>query len=498
MLVLLGLRAGRGWERSFSMGLIVLGVLLACGPSFTFGQNSASNSASNPDRLPVTTTSPEAAKLFEEGLHLRYDYHLERALVKWREAAIKDPNFAQAWTYIVWIGLDPAETKEATERAEVASARVTPGEKLLMRWMVSTNDGHYLDAIAAMNDLMAMYPRDEQLNFEAGLWLQSQGDFEGAIRFTKRALAIDPKFAGALNTLGYDLAYMHEYDEAIPYLKRYIEAEPTDPNPHDSLAEILQKAGRLEESLAEYREALKLDPKFYSSQKAIGDDYALLGDQERARQEYAKALPLALTPQDRLDCQIQYAITYARENDRKRARTELAIVLEQATKLNLNDYQSAIHRYLALLAESPGDASQQLDQAEAVLEKAGHVSGARRNSVLANTLRTRARLASEEGKLDVARAAVSHLQRMLQTNRSNAIERAYHGANGALLAAEAKTGAAIEELSEDSEYPFSESKRANLLASSGNEREAAKIRARLKADYGTALEDWLVVRGLRQ
>ncbi len=125
---------------------------------------------------------------------------------------------------------------------------------------------------------MAMYPRDEQLNFEAGLWLQSQGDFEAAIRFTKQALEIDPKFAGALNTLGYDLAYMHEYDEAIPYLKRYVEAEPTDANPHDSLAEILQKAGRLEESLAEYREALKIDPKFYSSQKAIGDDYALLGD----------------------------------------------------------------------------------------------------------------------------------------------------------------------------------------------------------------------------
>src|SRR6202167_332884 len=498
MPVLLGLRAGPGWHRSFSMGLIVLGVLLAGGPSSIFGQNPPSNSVGNPDRLPVTTSSSEAAKLFEEGLHLRYDYHLEQALAKWREAAIKDPNFAQAWTYIVWIGLSPAEAKEATERAELASARVTPGEKLLVRWMVSTNDGHYLDAIAAMNDLMAMYPRDEQLNFEAGLWLQSQGDFEGAIRFTKRALEIDPKFAGALNTLGYDLAYMHEYDEAIPYLKRYIEAEPTDPNPHDSLAEILQKAGRLEESLAEYREALKLDPKFYSSQKAIGDDYALLGDQERARQEYAKALSLATTPQDRLDCQIQSAITYARENNAKRARAELAIVLEEASKLQLNDYQSSIHRYLALLAESPRDASQQLDQAEAILEKAGQVSGARRNALLANTLRTRARLASEDGKLGVARAAVSHLQRMLQTNRSNAVERAYHGANGALLAAESKTGAAIEELSEDSEYPFSDAKLENLLASSGNEREAAKITARLKADYGTTLEDWLRRRGCRR
>ncbi len=198
-----------------------------------------------------------------------------------------------------------------------------------------------------------------------------------------------------------------------------------------------------------------------------------------------------------MQCQIQFAITYARGNNPKRARTELAIVLEQATKLQLNDYQSSIHRYQALLAESPGKASQQLDQAEAVLQKTGHVSGWRRNALLANMLRTRARLASEDGELDVARAAVSHLQKMLQSNRSNAVERAYHGANGELLAAESKAAAAIEELSEDSEYPFSEWKLANLQASSGNEREAAKIRARLKADYGTTLEDWLVFRGLR-
>ena len=76
--------------------------------------------------------------------------------------------------------------------------------------------------------------------------------------------------------MGYDLAAMHQYDQAIFYLKRYAEAEPNDPNPRDSLGEILREAGRLEESQAEYREALKLDPKFYSSQLGIGDDYTLL------------------------------------------------------------------------------------------------------------------------------------------------------------------------------------------------------------------------------
>jgi tetratricopeptide (TPR) repeat protein len=500
MRILIDLCRRHYWGQAFLLGAAVLGVLLGSDPICALGQTSTSapSPAANPDRLPITTNSPAAARLFDEGLHLRYDYHTERALAKWREATIKDPNFAQAWAYIVWLGLDPGEVKEAAEKAQLASRNVTPGEKLLVKWVTSTNEGRFLDAIAAMNDLLAMYPRDSQLNYEAGLWRQSQGDYEGAIKFTKRALEIDPNFAGALNTLGYDLAFMHEYDEATPYLKRYVEAEPNDPNPRDSLAEILQQAGRLEESLAEYREALKLDPKFYASQLGLGNDYALLGNQDRARQEYAKALPMALTPQDKLDCQIQSAISYAREGDAKQARAELATVLAEATKLRLNAYRSSIHQDLALLAESPAAAFQHLDEAEAVLRGPGPISGKVRSRLLARNLRMRARLAAEDGKLEVSRAAVLRLQKMVQTNRSNAVERAYHGANGALLAAESRTSAAIEELREDPAWPFSMAKLAELQAASGNAQAAAETRARLKADYGTTLEDWLVVRGFRQ
>jgi tetratricopeptide (TPR) repeat protein len=500
MRILFGLRSPHYWARAFLLGAVVLGVLLASVSTCALGQTSpsAQSSTANPDQLPITTSSPEAARLFDEGLHFRYDYHTEPALVKWREATIKDPNFAQAWAYIVWLGLDPGEVKQAAEKAQLASRNVTPGEKLLVKWMISTNEGRFLDAIAAMNDLLAMYPRDSQLNYEAGLWLQSQGDYEGAAKFTRRALEIDPNFAGALNTLAYDLAFMHEYDQAILYLKRYVEAEPNDPNPRDSLAEILQQAGRLEESLAEYREALKLDPKFYTSQLGLGNDYALLGKKDRAREEYAKALPMALTPQDKLDCQIQSAITYAREGNVPQARVELTAVLAEATKLHLSSYRGSIHQYLALLAESRAAAFQHLDEAEAVLQGPGPMSGKGRSGLLARTLRMRARLAAEDGKLEMARAAVLRLQKMVQTNRSNAVERAYHGANGALLAAESKTSAAIEELREDPEWPFSMAKLAELQAASGNAQDAAATRARLKADYGTTLEDWLVVRGFRQ
>ena len=97
-----------------------------------------------------------------------------------------------------------------------------------------------------------------------------------------------------------------------------------------------------------------------------------------------------------------------------------------------------------------------------------------------------------------AQAAVDQLQRMVQASRSNLVERAYHGANGALLAAQSKVSAAIEELKEDPENASSLAKLADLQAASGNAQDAAENRARLKADYGTTLEDWLVVREFRQ
>ena len=176
MRILFGLRSRHFWARALLLGAVVLGMLLASGPMGALGQTSPSapSPAGHPDRLPITTSSPEAARLFEEGLHLRYDFHIEEALVKWREATIKDPNFAQAWAYIVWLGLDTGEVKHAAEKAQLASQNVTPGEKLLVKWMISTNEGRFLDAIAAMNDLLALYPRDTQLNYEAGLWRQSQ------------------------------------------------------------------------------------------------------------------------------------------------------------------------------------------------------------------------------------------------------------------------------------------------------------------------------------
>ena len=100
MQILLGLRGRHVWNRAILLGMVVFGV--ASGPKCALGQTSPSapSPAGNPDRLPLTTSSPEAARLFEEGLRLSRDFHVEQALGKWREATRKDPEFAQAWAYL--------------------------------------------------------------------------------------------------------------------------------------------------------------------------------------------------------------------------------------------------------------------------------------------------------------------------------------------------------------------------------------------------------------
>ncbi len=168
MRIHLVLRSRRFWGPAILV-TVVFGALLASDPMCALGQTSpsASTPAVNPDRLPITTSSPEAASLFDEGLHLSYDDRTEQALAKWREATRKDPNFARAWAYIVFATSDPVEAKRAAVKARLASQNAIPGEKLLVKWLISTNEGHFVDAIAAMNDLLAMYPRDAELDYEA-------------------------------------------------------------------------------------------------------------------------------------------------------------------------------------------------------------------------------------------------------------------------------------------------------------------------------------------
>src|ERR1700746_178850 len=96
-----------GWVRCILAGIIlsIVGVgILAQSPV----------AASDKDRMPITTKSPEALADFEQGVVAWENLHITKALEHWQAAIEKDPDFLLAHLYISERIPDP--DRQAAER----------------------------------------------------------------------------------------------------------------------------------------------------------------------------------------------------------------------------------------------------------------------------------------------------------------------------------------------------------------------------------------------
>src|SRR6185436_16674608 len=99
----------------------------------------------------------------------------------------------------------------------------------------------------------------------------------GAVEEFKKATAINAQFSQPYNMMGYSYRALMKYTDAEQAFKAYVALIPGDPNPHDSYAELLMKMGRFDDSIANYRKALSLDPNFVASYIGIGNDQVFMG-----------------------------------------------------------------------------------------------------------------------------------------------------------------------------------------------------------------------------
>jgi Flp pilus assembly protein TadD len=251
-----------------------------------------------PTSLPVTTSSAEARKRFEKAmLNLEY-IRRDDALQDLRTAVKADPNFAQALILISHLSRDPEEQQVTRSQAELLAARVSPGERLLIRWLAGVQEDNYLQAIAAMNDLLTKYPLDQRLAFLAGQWLVRQERYGQAVVVLERAVTLAPDYPAALNELGYAYAFGGDFEKGFVAMERYVALQQDQPNPHDSYGEILCLAGKFDAALEQYRMSIRIDPNF-GSELGVADSYAVMGKEEEARQEYAQAVAFTASESDK-------------------------------------------------------------------------------------------------------------------------------------------------------------------------------------------------------
>jgi tetratricopeptide (TPR) repeat protein len=406
-------------------------------------------------RFPVTTSSHAAARYFETGMVHYENHRWNFALRDWREALQLDPNFALAYTWICFTTTDPAEESKDRAAAEELIQSVTPAEQLMIRWMAGAHENNYIQAIQAMNDLAQMYPHDKRLNFLIGYWLYKLDEYERSRNFTQRALAEDDKYATAYNQLGYLYSRERQYDKAIAAMEKYVALLPDQPNPHDSLGEMLRLSGRFEDALEQYHIALKMDPTFYISQKELGETYGIMGQEERAREEYAKAIQEAPGNGLKAEYMQKAAMTWLREQKFDEADKAYRDAAESAHAMGQWVWEARAYRIMAMYQRDHAAAASDLDKAEAILgEKKDAVAKADLDEERARILRVRVEHAVTRNDLPGAQKVLGDLERMANSG-SFSIQRTYAGAAGTVLMARKKYREAAAELEQDFVNPIS-------------------------------------------
>ena len=253
----------------------------------------ASAEAAKPsDTVPVTTNSAIARQAYEMGMVQREDrLFVDEGLEFFRQAVKADPQFALGHAALGYFAIDPKEAKRETALAVKYQSTATPDEQLLITFFNGTKNGDLVAAISAMNDLVAKYPNDKRLVNLYGEWFCSvQGAFEPGEAVLQRELKAYPRYFPALNNLAYCYALSGQAKLSPPLMERYVALLPNEPNPQDSYGEIMRYLGDYHAALDHYQKALAINPNFNPSQVGVASTYALMGEEDEARDQYLVAI----------------------------------------------------------------------------------------------------------------------------------------------------------------------------------------------------------------
>jgi tetratricopeptide (TPR) repeat protein len=269
--------------------LVVMAVVLsaamwsACnqsgtGPAFT----------ANDGKIPITTKSEEAKKEFLQGRDLSERLLGQESLQHFDKAIALDPEFASAELARANNSPTAKDFFDHLKNAVSLADQSSNGEKLLILANEAGANGDVTKQKQYLDKLVAAYPNDERVQFTLANYHFGQQELGPAVEHYKKATEIAPNYSPAYNVLGYAYRQQGDYANAEQAFKKYIELIPNDPNPYDSYAELLLKIGRFDDSVAQYRKALTIDPHFVPSHFGISADLTYMGKPQDAEAELEK------------------------------------------------------------------------------------------------------------------------------------------------------------------------------------------------------------------
>ncbi len=224
----------------------------------------------------VLTKSPEAYKLYREGMDLFAQQRYDEAIDKFEASSHIDPNFALAYLRLGMVNTFAGRQQEG-QRYLAHARELRDNLPIRERSMVDIYTGLWLDrqfdeAFIKMKTFVSNFPDDKEGRAFYGLaaW-QLEQDTVTAMAQLDSSLMIDPAFQIALTWKVMVFRQTERFDSAIVYAEKIKAYHPDSPAPYAALTAIYSQTGRIDDAIAENELAARLFPK-------QGDPYSRLAE----------------------------------------------------------------------------------------------------------------------------------------------------------------------------------------------------------------------------
>jgi tetratricopeptide (TPR) repeat protein/serine/threonine protein kinase len=208
-----------------------------------------------------------------------------------RVARLADPD---VWRTRVREALERRDRQTLREMAASEEVFRSPPLTLEILGMAFRSEEERGQGEAFLREAQRRYPNDFRLNDDLREFLSAMPSPQGeeAIRFAAVTVALRPGSPGARLNLGLELVKKGRLDEAIAEYKEAIRLKKDYAMAHNNLGNALYNKGRLDEAIAQFREAIRLKKDYTMAHGNLGYALRVKGLLDEAIAECREAIRL--------------------------------------------------------------------------------------------------------------------------------------------------------------------------------------------------------------
>ncbi|UCH10338.1 MAG: tetratricopeptide repeat protein, partial [Fidelibacterota bacterium] len=298
-----------------------------------------------PGEIPITTKSDKARQIYLDARDAFENVRANEARLLCSKAARLDPKFALAYLCLARATDDINERNRSLVKAIALVDKVSYGERLIIEaFHANLVENDRVTWARKIRQLARRFPEDKQANNELGnVYRYYYDDHAKAIRYYNKAIAIDSAYAPPYNNLGYAYRADGQYDLAERAFRDYIRLIPDQPNPYDSMGDLLTKMGHFEEANEYYRQAIDRNPTFSFSQRKIGFNLGYLGRYQEGQAAILDAVDMTVTPPTKVVEMIFLGFYYVERGLIDEALAQFDVCIQTATEKELPQFQIGFH-----------------------------------------------------------------------------------------------------------------------------------------------------------